>query len=160
MKVHPIGAHTHFSNAFVAVPHASPTFMFLYGIYDGVSKSFRTELITKSTTNTRQEATRRVMATKLTRLTHKTAIQLHLVAESCTICSSCSRRPVRKLLDIPSYIPTAAKLTTILTVTTVPCYFDQWSQCWQILKTQAVEVTGHYILCTISYATINCWETW
>jgi hypothetical protein len=41
------------------------------------------------------------MAAKLTRLTHKTAIQLHLVAESCTICSSRSRRPVRKLLGTP-----------------------------------------------------------
>jgi len=28
---------------------------------------------------------------------------LHLVAESCIICSTCARRPVRKLLDIPSY---------------------------------------------------------
>jgi len=27
------------------------------------------------------------MTSKFTRLTHKTAIQLHLVAESCTICS-------------------------------------------------------------------------
>jgi hypothetical protein len=44
------------------------------------------------------------MATKLTRLTDKIAIQLDLVAESCTICSSRSRRPVRKLLDTPSYI--------------------------------------------------------
>jgi hypothetical protein len=44
------------------------------------------------------------MAAKLTRLTHKTAIQLHLVAESCTICSSRSRRPVRKLLVTPSCI--------------------------------------------------------
>jgi hypothetical protein len=33
--------------------------------------------------NTR-EATQRVMAAKLTRLTHKIAIQLYLVAESCT----------------------------------------------------------------------------
>jgi hypothetical protein len=40
---------------------------------------------------------------KLTRLTHKTTVQLHLVAESCTICSPRSRRPVRKLLDTPSY---------------------------------------------------------
>jgi hypothetical protein len=39
------------------------------------------------------------MAAELTRVTHKIAIQLHLVAESCTICSSRSRRPVRKLLD-------------------------------------------------------------
>jgi hypothetical protein len=42
------------------------------------------------------------MAAKLTRLTHKIAIQLHLVAESWTICSSRSRQPVRKLLDTPS----------------------------------------------------------
>jgi hypothetical protein len=44
------------------------------------------------------------MAAKLTRLTYKIAIQLHLVAESCTICSSLSRRPVRKLLDTLSYL--------------------------------------------------------
>jgi len=44
------------------------------------------------------------MAAKLTRLTHKILIQLHLVAESCTICSSRSRRPVRKLMDTLSYI--------------------------------------------------------
>jgi len=43
------------------------------------------------------------MAAKLTRLTHKTAIQLHLVAKSCTICNSRSRRPVRKVLDTPAY---------------------------------------------------------
>jgi hypothetical protein len=54
--------------------------------------------------NTCWEATQRVLVAKLIRLTHKIAIQLHLVAESCTICSSCSRWPVRKLLDTPSYI--------------------------------------------------------
>jgi len=43
------------------------------------------------------------MAAKLTRLTHKIAIQLYLVAESYTICSFGSRRPVRKLLDTLSY---------------------------------------------------------
>jgi len=42
------------------------------------------------------------MAAKITRLTHKLAIQLRLVAESCTIYSSRSRWPVRKLLDTPS----------------------------------------------------------
>jgi hypothetical protein len=70
--------------------------------YNGVSKSFRTESITKytlTTINTRWEATQRVIAAKLTRLTQKIATQLHLVAESCTIC----RKPVRKLLDTPSY---------------------------------------------------------
>jgi len=44
------------------------------------------------------------MAAKLTRLTLKIAIQLHLVAESCTVSSSRSRRPVPKLLDTPSYL--------------------------------------------------------
>jgi len=41
------------------------------------------------------------MVAKPTRLTHKVAIQLHRVAESRTICSCRSRRPVRKLLDTP-----------------------------------------------------------
>jgi hypothetical protein len=75
--------------------------------HGGVSKSFRTMSITKytfTTINTRLEATQRVMAAKLTRLTHKITIQLHLVAESCIICSSHSRRPVRKFLDTPSYV--------------------------------------------------------
>jgi hypothetical protein len=44
------------------------------------------------------------MAGKLSRLTHKITLQLHLVAESHTICSSCSRQPVQKLLDTPSYV--------------------------------------------------------
>jgi hypothetical protein len=44
------------------------------------------------------------MAAKLTRLIHTIAIQLHLVAESSTIPSSLSRRPVRKLLDTHSYL--------------------------------------------------------
>jgi len=57
---------------------------------------------TLTTINT-QKATQRFMVAKLTRLTHKIPIQLHLVAEGCTICSSRSRRPVRKLLDTPSY---------------------------------------------------------
>jgi len=45
------------------------------------------------------------MAAKIIRLSHKIATQLHLVAEGCTICSSRARRPVRKLLDTPSYLP-------------------------------------------------------
>jgi len=44
------------------------------------------------------------MAAKLTRLTHKIATQLDLVAETCTICTSSSRLPDQKLLDTPSYI--------------------------------------------------------
>jgi len=71
-------------------------------MYESVSESFRTESITKytlTTINIRWEATQSLMATKLTRLTHIIATQLHLVAESCTICTSRSRRPFRKLLD-------------------------------------------------------------
>jgi hypothetical protein len=74
-------------------------------MYDSVSSSFRTGSITKYTLTfgtTRSEAAQRVMAAKLTRLTHKIAAQLHVVAESCTIYSSRSRRPVRKLLDTTS----------------------------------------------------------
>jgi len=48
-------------------------------------------------------ATQRVMVAKLTILTHKVSIHLLLMAEGCTICSSCSRWPVRKLLDTPLY---------------------------------------------------------
>jgi hypothetical protein len=79
------------------------------GIYECVSKSFRTESITKytlTTINTLSEATQRVMEAKLARLTYKIAIQLHLMAESCTICSSRSGRPVWKLLDTHSYVVT------------------------------------------------------
>jgi hypothetical protein len=71
-----------------------------YLTYEDVSKSFGSESITNytlTTINTRWEATQRVMAAKLTRLTQKIATQLHLVAESCTVCSSCSRWPVRKI---------------------------------------------------------------
>jgi len=39
------------------------------------------------------------MAARLARLTYKIAKQLHLLAESYTICSSRSRPLVRKLLD-------------------------------------------------------------
>jgi hypothetical protein len=45
----------------------------------------------------------KVTVAKLTRLTHKIAIKLHLMAESYSICSSRSGRPVRKLLDTHSY---------------------------------------------------------
>jgi hypothetical protein len=49
------------------------------------------------------------MATKLTRLAHKIPIQLQVVAESCTICSSRSRWQVRKLMDTPSYLKFLSK---------------------------------------------------
>jgi hypothetical protein len=52
---------------------------------------------------TRSEAMQRVMAAKLTRLTNKIAIQLRLMAESYSICSSRSWRTVQKLLGTLSY---------------------------------------------------------
>jgi hypothetical protein len=53
----------------------------------------------------------KVMAVKLTTLTHKIAIQLHLVAESCSICRSRSRRTFRKLFDTSSYTDMPCLLT-------------------------------------------------
>jgi len=40
------------------------------------------------------------MEAQLTTLTHKIPMQLHLVAEGCTTCSSRSRRPVPRKLRI------------------------------------------------------------
>jgi len=77
-----------------------------YFIYESVSKSFRTDSITKHTfreINTRWEAIWRVLAANLARLTQKIAIQLHVVAESCDIFTCLSWRLVRELLDTPSY---------------------------------------------------------
>jgi len=48
------------------------------------------------------------MAAKLTRMTHKIPIQLHLVTERYTIRSFRSKRPVWKLLDTSSYHSTKA----------------------------------------------------
>jgi hypothetical protein len=41
------------------------------------------------------------MVAKLIRLTYRIAIQLHLVAESCTICSSRSRQPSGNFWILP-----------------------------------------------------------
>jgi hypothetical protein len=77
----------------------------IFFLYEDVSKSFRPESVTKYTLifgSSRYCPLQRVMAAKLTRLIHKIPIQVYLVAESCTICSCRSRRPVRKLLDTSS----------------------------------------------------------
>jgi len=54
------------------------------------------------------------MAAKPTRLTHKIAIQLHFVADSCTTCSSHSGRPVRKLLDTLSCVSLVVHLNDMV----------------------------------------------
>jgi hypothetical protein len=76
--------------------------------------------------------TKWVTVAKLTRLTHKIAIKLHIVAESCTICSSSSRRPVRILLDTPSChdsLKSVSTLTRYMKVRfyTVHCLRYNWS---------------------------------
>jgi hypothetical protein len=63
--------------------------------------------INSNKVNTHWEATQRIMVAKLIRMTHKLVIQLHLVAESCTICSSHSRWPVQKLLMCPHMLQTS-----------------------------------------------------
>jgi len=75
------------------------------------------------------------MAAELNRLTHKIAIQLHRVVENCTICSSRSRRPVRKLLDRSSY-------TVILYL--LPCSYVMtchWSRGYLSVITQSTGTT-------------------
>jgi hypothetical protein len=110
-------------------------------VHEVISKSFRTESIMKymlTTINTRWEATQRVMAAKFTRLTHKIAIQLHLVAKSCTICISRSRWPVRKLLDTPSCVCVCVFLFPSL----VAVFREQLS----FTRFNYIEISGHYKL--------------
>jgi len=59
------------------------------------------------------------MVAKITGLTHKRVIQLHLVVESCTI----SRQPVQKLLDIPSYNCDTVKIIIRLKILILELYF-------------------------------------
>jgi hypothetical protein len=96
--------------------------------------------------NTRCEATKRVMATKLIRLTHKIAAQLHLVAESCIVCSSRSRRPDRKLLDTPSYVYALQQQRHWKTQNRKEC--GKWCNALEY-------VTLHSYL----YVPMNMWET-
>jgi hypothetical protein len=63
------------------------------------------------------------MATKLTRLTHKIAIQLHLVAKSCTNCSFHSTRPVRKLVDTPSCVCVYVRMCVCVCVCMYVCMY-------------------------------------
>jgi hypothetical protein len=87
-----------------------------------------------TTTNTRWEATQRIMAAKRTRLTHRLAMQLHLVAESCIICSSSSRRPVRKLLNTPSWLVLGLRIELVT--------FRIWS--WNTKLTIRPSFSGHF----------------
>jgi len=106
----------------------------------GCIRKFPDWVITKYTLtsiNTHWEATQRDMAAELTRLTHKIAIELHLVADSCTISSSRSRRPVRKLLDTPLYLN---NLRTFVGKLSIP-YKDTYSTLTQMYYEYPVCIT-------------------
>jgi hypothetical protein len=124
--------------------------------YEGVSRSFRTESMTKYTITfgvARWEATQRVMVAKLTRLTHKIAIQLHLVTECCTIRSSRSRRPVRKLLDTPSHLTKYKGIQHFYEVK----YLDSLLTLW---TTEFVAVCSTAPLMSVSFVTAVWWWWW
>jgi len=88
------------------------------------------------------------MAAKLASLTHKIAMQLYLVAESCNICSTPSRWPVHKLLDTPSYTGQLLEIyyfvRYILVVTPVTLH----------------QVKVKFSLCLTKYHTIKCIGEW
>jgi hypothetical protein len=89
---------------------------------------------------------------KLTRLIHQIVIQLHLVAESCTICSSSSRQPVRKLLDTPSYTKTGHYKKTCWLPVNLYCFHSSLSVVLsRNIRTNLASVTGiltthHFVL--------------
>jgi hypothetical protein len=66
------------------------------------------------------------MAAKLIILTHKIAVRLHLLAESCTICISLSSRPVWKLLDTPSYNEDLLKPVSAAGWSSTACTLGLW----------------------------------
>jgi hypothetical protein len=90
------------------------------------------------------------MAAKLTRLTHKITIQLHLVAECNIIFSSPSRWPVRKLLDAPSYAGTmklhgGRKREINSTVNRLDAWADSHSDTKQYARTNRFSQSGVYL---------------
>jgi len=89
-----------------------------------------------SSNNTHWKATQRVMVEKLTQLTNKIVIQVHLVAESCTICGSRSRQPVQKVLDTPlcvsSWIHSVARC--VVTIDYYVCGMSSWCVVWWYIQ--------------------------
>jgi hypothetical protein len=118
------------------------------------------------------EETQRVMAAKLIRLTHKIEIQLHLVADSCTICSSHSRWQVWKLLDTPWYVPPIqlrqfATYTNLMWfICNMKYYFGPLSiEIWMLLNYYCTKLSLHYflILCAplqLLTKTSWSWASW
>jgi len=87
--------------------------------------------------NIRCEATQRVMAAKLTILTHKIVTHLHPVAESYDTCSSRSRRPVLELFNTPLYIQLRTCDTAVQFTRLIYCQ-DPQNLSWCLSNTNAV----------------------
>jgi hypothetical protein len=80
--------HNHTTIAHLTLHYLSSSYTRAYPKVSGLSHS---EICTLIFGVARREATQRVTAAKLTRLTHKIAIQLRLEVESCSICCCRSR---------------------------------------------------------------------
>jgi hypothetical protein len=112
--------------------------------------------------NTCWEAIQRVMVSKLTRLTHKIAMQLHLVAESCATCSSHCRRSVRKLLDTRMFarqVNTFEDEARRQTVRSPHYAFTLCTSCKQLIRMgrfRAHFILRHKWCCTCTLTDISC----
>jgi hypothetical protein len=95
------------------------------------------------------------MATKLTRLTHKIAIQLHIMAESSTICSCRSRWPVRKLLDTLSYV--ARKVNTFFVGKWITGHHFGPLSCLRIFANQEYIKDGNIKKKTVALHSVMQW---
>jgi hypothetical protein len=105
------------------------------------------------------------MAARLTRLTHKVAMKLHLLSESYLIYSSRSRWSVRKLLDTlyalgnaevgPKYWP-HSKCKVVRVLNKVPCHEDTL----HLIKHHAMKTYGGvevYLPCILNLGTRWRW---
>jgi hypothetical protein len=91
------------------------------------------------------------MAAKLTRLTHKISTQLHLVAESSSICSSRSRRKVRKLMDTPSHLLLSYPSEALGLQRVFLHQRNVWTT-WQVARTAALCSLMYEFFCIIIFS--------
>jgi len=86
-------------------------------------------------------------------------MQLHLVAESCTICSSCSRRQVRKLLDISSYMldwnDSEWWELWRMRKEAVVVYFKMWSEHLLVISAITTKISGFIVGLQVDNRTRN-----
>jgi len=83
-------------------------------------------------------------------------MQLHLMGERCTICSSRSRRPVRKLLDIPSYVYPQTHRQVVMTPLTKPVslfviHSDDTLRCHVLFSVEKVSLNRIFIYKSLQF---------